>query len=89
MAEEPNVFVDLTEGRELVINRIVTTSFVGSQHVITLGANRFGIDAEGNLQPQTAIVARLRFDTDMLKMLVDNLAQAFQVVTPPPNEKAN
>ena len=83
------VFVDLTEGRELVINRFVHGGYFGSQHVITLGTNRIGVDSKGHKQEQCAIVARLRFDQDMAKMLRDALNDGINALTPPADVKAN
>ncbi|MFT3987213.1 hypothetical protein [Aestuariivirga sp.] len=89
MAEEQDPLIDLTEGRELVINRIVSGGFYGSQHVILLGTNRYGAGPDGKLQGQCAIVARLRFDNDMAKILRDALNHGLAVLSPPANEKAN
>lgn len=81
--------IDLTDGKELIINRIVSGGYFGSQHVILLGCNRPGVGSDGQLQGQCAIVARLRFDTDMAKMLRDALNESIKAVTVPVDLKAN
>jgi hypothetical protein len=71
-AETP-VFIDLTDGKELVINTMVTAGYFGSQHVIVLGTSRAGVSADGKIQSQCALVARLRFDNGMAHILRDAL----------------
>lgn len=80
------VIVDLTEGRELVINGIATGGYFGSQHVICLATTRAGVSPDGTLRSESAIVARLRFDSDMAKQLRDALDQALAALTPPADQ---
>ncbi len=87
-AETP-ILIDLTDGKELVINRIVSGGFFGSQHVILLGTNRGGVGPDGHLQSQCAIVARLRFDNYMAHMLRDALNESINALIVPPDTKAN
>jgi len=87
--ENSTVFVDLTGGAELVVNSIATGGYWGSQHVICLASNRYGTTADGKLEKQAAIVARLRFDNDMAKMLRDALDQQIKSLEAPPRETAN
>lgn len=86
--DKPTI-VDLTEGRELVINGIATAGYWGSQHVVCLSCSRAGAGPDGELRNEAAIVARLRFDNDMAKMLVEALTQQIAVLTAPPKETAN
>lgn len=60
---------DLTDGRELVINGIATSGYWGGQHVMCLSTNRAGAAPDGTLRSETVIVARLRFDNEMAKLL--------------------
>jgi hypothetical protein len=91
MAEEAGeiVYVDLTDGHELVINRITSGAFFGSLHTITLGTSQVRVRADGSLEEQCAIVARLRFDTEMAITLREALSRGIAAVTPPSNEKPN
>ena len=82
-------FIDLTEGREAVINRFVHGGYFGSQHVIVLGTNRLGVDAKGQKQEQCAITVRLRFDQEMAKMLRDALNEGINALSVPTDLKAN
>lgn len=86
--ETPN-FVDLTEGREFVINGIAAGGYWGSQHVICLLSSRVGVGPDGALRNESAIVARLRLDNDMALQLRDALSKATSALRPPPNERAN
>lgn len=81
--------VDLTEGRELVVNGIATGGYWGSQHVMCLSLNRAGAGPNGELRSETAIVARLRFDNDMAKMLRDALDQQIKALERPASDSAN
>lgn len=82
-ANQKPVFIDLTEGQELVINGIATGGYWGSQHVICLSASRMGVSPEGELRNETAIVARLRFDNEVAKLLRDALDQQIKALAPP------
>ena len=86
---ETPIYVDLTEGKELVINVVISGGYFGSLHVFTLGTNRLGVDVNGQKQAQTAIVARLRFDNDMAKVIRDALDQHLAALVPPSDVKAN
>ncbi|WP_426238184.1 hypothetical protein [Pararhizobium sp. DWP1-1-3] len=88
-SSEETYFVDLTEGRELVVNGIATGGFWGSQHVMCLSTTRAGVDENGALRAETAIVARLRFDNDVAKQLRDALDQQIAALVAPPKETAN
>jgi hypothetical protein len=81
--------VDLTEGRELVINGIATGGYWGSQHVICLTTNRAGVGPDGEIRSEAAIVARLRLDNDMAKQLRDALDAGIAMLASPPKETAN
>ena len=87
-AETP-IFVDLTDGKELVINSMVTAGYFGSQHVIVLGTNCAGVGADGKIQSQCTLVARLRFDNDMAHILRDALNKSIDALTVPADVKAN
>lgn len=88
VASQRRVFVDLTDGRELVISGIATGGYWGSQHVICLSTSRVGVSPDGELRNEIAIVARLRFDNEAAKILRDALDQQINALTPPA-EKAN
>ena len=81
--------VDLTDGKELVVNRIIGGSFYGSLHVITLGGHRAGVDRDGLLRDEIAMIARLRFDNEMAKSLRDALDAAIKALAVPSDVKAN
>lgn len=87
-ADKPFI-VDLTDGKELVVNGIATGGYWGGQHVMCLSLNRAGAGVDGELRSETAIIARLRFDNDMAKILRDALDQQIKALEPPPNETAN
>lgn len=82
-------FIDLTDGKEFVVNRVVGGGYWGSQHVICLGSNRLGAGPDGKLRSEATIIARLRFDNDMAKILREALDQQIKALETPPNEKAN
>lgn len=82
-------FVDLTDGRELIINEIINFGYVGSLFALTLGSAQVGVGSDGKLQKQMAIVARVRFDLNAAKGLRDALDQNIAAFTPPANEKPN
>lgn len=82
-------FVDLTEGREAVVNGVATSGYWGSQHVVVLISNRAGAGPNGTLRSEAAIVARLRFDTDMARKLRDQLNEMIAAVSTPPGEAPN
>lgn len=83
------VFVDLTEGREAVVNGIATGGYWGGQHVICLSSSRAGVGPDGEMRSEIAIVARLRFDNEVAKQLREALDQQIKALEAPPNEKAN
>lgn len=89
MTDKPDFFVDLTEGRECVVNAFVSGGFWGSQHVIVLGTTQLGFNDAGEKRPQTTVTVRLRFDNEMAKLLRDALNNAINVLTPPVDVKAN
>jgi hypothetical protein len=83
------VFVDLTDARELVINRIIYSDFIGGLHTVLLGTDQTTV-VDGQYKKQIALVARLRFDPEMAKMLRDALNQALNAISaPPPDVKPN
>lgn len=84
-----DVFVDLTDGKELPVNRIAWAGFWGSQHVIVLASNRPGVGPDGKLRGESALVARLRLDNDMAKILREALDVAIKSLEPPTDVKAN
>ncbi|WP_325347344.1 hypothetical protein, partial [Xylophilus sp.] len=83
------LFIDLTEGRELVVNGIATGGYWGSQHVMCLTSNRAGVVPDGALRSEAAIIARLRFDNDMAVQLRDALNIAIEALKAPPKDTAN
>lgn len=75
--------VDLTDGRELVINGIATSGYWGGQHVMCLSTSRAGASPDGALRSETAIIARLRFDNEMAKLLRAALDQQINALETP------
>ena len=86
---EKAVFVDLTDGREIVVSDLVHVTWFHSQHCITLGTRRMGTDEDGKLREEIAIVARLRFSNDTAKVFAHFLDEAIKGLTGPGPEKAN
>lgn len=81
-------FVDLTEGREIVVNRFLPGAFIGGLHLVLLGTSQAGV-VDGKLVETSVIMARLRFNTEMAVMMRDMLTNAINAVTPPKDEKAH
>ncbi len=87
-ADKPT-YIDLTEGRELVVNGIATSGYWGSQHVVCLTTSRAGVGPDGELRSENVIVARLRFDSEMAKQLREMLDISLSALVAPPKETAN
>lgn len=75
--------------RDCVVNSIISADYFGSLFMLTLGSARDGVGDDGQLQRKDAIVARLRFDLEMAKIIRDRLDHLIGVVSPPANVKPN
>lgn len=72
-----------------VVNGAPQIGVIGSLIAITLTTDRIGFDANGKVQSEMVVAARLRFDLEMARILRDILNTQIELLTPAPKDKPN
>jgi hypothetical protein len=72
-----------------VINSIYGGGYFGSLFDVILAESRIGYNAQGDMEGQALIVARLRFDRDFARTLHTQLGNMLSATEAPPKDKVN
>lgn len=89
--ERPKFIPDIDPGNVPIqtINGAQMHGFPGSQFAVTLKTLGWRQTPNGDYEAVNIIAARLRFDLEMARIIRDQLNEAINVLTAPPDVKPN